>query len=197
MRNKNHVVLVFALALAWAALPVGAKNKKPDPVYPMQAPNDSPNITWHGQFGTSKDTPDEIYCLMGYGFLKTPVSKNFDGLVKGWMAKHPDAKIVRVFNYGPVLDNKPNLSQTYVWVVDGGSNLNEYLVREGACPGLTMFVPEHEGPNAQKMGHFLMEIPQADYLDFLDRISADEKQAQKAKLGIWKPGGAATRAPKK
>ena len=126
-----------------------------------------PKIVWRGQFGTSPDTPNEVYCLMGNNFLRAPVSADFQKLITNWQAKHPHAKIVRVFNYGPILNDRPNLSQTYVWVVDGRSNLNEYLVQQGGCPGTHDVCPAaHESSDRPEESHFLMEIPEKDLRGF-------------------------------
>jgi hypothetical protein len=146
-----------------------------------------------GQFGTSRDTPNEVYCLMGSDFLSAAVSINFQNLITDWQAKHPHAKIVRVFNYGPILYNRPNLSQTYVWVVDGRSSLNEYLVQQGGCLGRTMFIPPQRS-SADPKSHFIMEITEKTYLDFLDRVADAQKQAQDKKIGIWQPLAASSKS---
>jgi hypothetical protein len=193
MTRTKFLNVAAVLAICVLTVPVSAKSPKAALVVPL-SPNDSPKIVWHGQFGTSPETPNEVFCLMGNNFLKAPVSTNFQTLITYWLAKHPHAKIVRVFNFGPILVDRPNLSQTYVWVVDGRSNLNEYLVQQGGCPGLTMFVPQRR-TSPDPRSHFMMEIPEKEYLNFLDQIAAAEQKAQTQKLGIWKPTGALPHPP--
>ena len=156
----------------------------------------SPYIRWDDVMGEDKDTPNAVYCLMGSGFIMAPTSANIKKLISVWIAKHPQARTVRVSTFGPIMVDQPNSTQTYVWVIDGQIMLNEYLVRRGACPGGTMQIPDYGelSPKSGKTGgapfHFKVYVTPQESSHFLKRIERAEVQAQKEKLGIWKHGTA-------
>jgi endonuclease YncB( thermonuclease family) len=64
---------------------------------------------------------------------------------------------------------------TYVWVDDGDSRLNVFLVRNGCCPAGSM----------SSAGLTLL-VPQKDYDVFISQVEAAEQAAKKEGLGIWK-----------
>ena len=144
--------------------------------------------------GEDKNTPDETYCLMGSGFVMAPTSRNINKIISNWLAKHLHVTSVRVATSGPIMRDQPDSIQTYVWMADGRTTLNEYLVRRGACPGGTMQVPDFSSlvPKSGRTGgapfHFKTYVSPQDYSHFLGRIEQAESLAQKEKLGIWKNG---------
>ena len=182
----------FACALLSSLSAVSADQAVKPPT--STGPVSGLHIRWDGIMGEDKRTPNEVYCLMGSGFVMAPTSRGINKLISHWLAKHPHVTSVRVATSGPLMIDQPNSVQTYVWVADGRNTLNEYLVRRGACPGGTMLVPDFSNlaPKSGRAGgapfHFKTYVSPQDYNRFLSRIEQAELLAQKEKLGIWKNG---------
>lgn len=86
--------------------------------------------------------------------------------------------------------NQLHSEQVYAWVVDGQDNMNEYLVRQGGCPGGTMLIPDTSRypKEATEKGFSKMLISQQEYIRVIKSMAKAEAEAQKEKLGIWKHG---------
>lgn len=192
LRNYSGFICLFACALlpSVSAVSAGQAVKPPD----ARGHGLGAHVHWRGILGEDKSTPNEVYCLMGSGSIIAPTSSNINTLISTWLAKHPHAIDVRIATYGPIMVDQPNSIQTYVWVAEGQATLNEYLVRQGACPGGTMQIPDFSGlaPKSGKAGgapfHFKTYVSPQELSRFLKRIEQAEAQAQKEKLGIWKNG---------
>lgn len=132
------------------------------------------SIFWMGSFGSRKEEPQNAYMLMTQGEFRAPKSKNLENLVKIWTEKHPKAEAVLVYSMegsGPL----PGSKWKSVWVIDGGENLNLYLVRNGACPAGTMVLSDGDETPLSK----------EDYGLFEKKFWEAEKTAKLEKLGIW------------
>ena len=182
----------FACALLSSLSAVSADEARKPPN--THGPVSGLHIRWDGIMGEDKNTPDETYCLMGSGFITASTSSSINKLISTWRAKHPQAKEVRVSSYGPVARDRPNSLITYIWVVDGQTTLNEYLVRQGACPGGTMQIPDYDDISTrvnrvEKLPfHFKNLVSPRQYERLMRKMAKAESQAQKEKLGIWKNG---------
>jgi hypothetical protein len=181
-------------ALSWVALltPLvicaGAPTQKQD--QPTERKLKARDIRWEEHFGELKAEPDTIYCLMGSGFFRAPTSSNFDTLVKRWLSQHPDAGVTPVSTVGPLMVSRPKSQMTWAWVVDGEANLNEYLVRQGACSGDTMQTGFSSSASTTGDVHQSGLLVAAEiYKRFQQRIAEAEKQAKRQKLGIWRASG--------
>ncbi len=188
-RNQSALMLLTTFVCLGVLLP-HAYCQQATPLKAVKPQSVVTNIVWDGPFGESKNSPNEAYCLMGNGFFLAPTSANFKPLVSGWLAKHPKARTVRVEAFGPVMVDQPQSKQVYVWIIDGTGSLNEFLVRQGACPGSTMLIPDTSRypAEANKSSHQKMFVSKQEYACFIKAIAKAESAAQKQKLGIWKNG---------
>jgi hypothetical protein len=135
------------------------------------------SVTWKGFFGSNHSKPDVVYSLLGVGYFRAPTSRNIDTLVKQWLVAHPGAKLIAAWDNGePMFVDKPDSRLIWAWLVDGESNLNLELVRQGACPAGTQAAPD--------AAHVL--ISEGAYRQFESQLPALEKLAKQDKRGIWK-----------
>jgi len=134
------------------------------------------------------ENKDDVYCLLGQGFFKTPRSDNSTELLKNWLTEHPNAKLI------PVSSLKSESNMTYCWIVDGTKNLNIYLVENGCYPGGTMQRPRtwKEMSRKEKKIYRGMEkldvkvlIDDSLYEKFIEELKVAELYAKENKLGIW------------
>src|SRR5215510_1513999 len=98
------------------------------------------SITWEGHFGGRKEEPYNIYTLMSRGGFRAPTSKNYEELIKAWLAKHPSADVIVVYTLDGAWTQFPDSKSKWVWIVDGDDNLNIHLVRLGGCSAWTMLL---------------------------------------------------------
>ncbi len=131
---------------------------------------------------------ENMFCLLGQGFFKTPRSENSDELLKKWLTEHPNAKVIPI----SVLKSKPVI--TYCWIIDGTENLNIYLVKNGCFPGGTMQRPRtwKEMSREEKKIYRGIEKPNVkvliednSYEKFIQKLKLAELYAKENKLGIW------------
>ena len=134
------------------------------------------SVKWLGHFGSSEAAPKSIFCLMARGFFQMSISPEMPGLMEAWLRDHPKAVVVPVASLGPLSDKDPESKMTFVWIVDGEHNLNLELVRQGC------FAPQTETIGKQQK----LEMPQADYDAFVQKVLAAGKDAKEKKLGVWK-----------
>lgn len=133
------------------------------------------SITWKGHFGGRKEEPYNIYCLMSRGGFLAPTSKDYEDLIKAWLAKHPNADVIVVYTLDGALTQSPDSKSKWAWVVDGDDNLNIHLVRLGGCPAGTMLLDK--GDKAH--------VTREEYKYFTEKIIEAESLAKKERLGIW------------
>jgi len=126
-------------------------------------------------FGSIDSEPDNMYCLLGTGFFRTPRSDNSDSLISSWIKNHPKAIVIPVSSFGPVMTKKPDSKMIYCWIVDQKDTLNNYLIRNGCFPGGTMM-------RARKSKNI---VRKKEYEVFIEQIKSAEIYAQKKKLGVW------------
>jgi len=141
-------------------------------------------------FGNKKgENKDDVYCLLGQGFFRTPRSENSAELLKNWLTEHPNAKLIPI----SVLNSESKI--TYSWIVDGTENLNIYLVKNGCYPGGTMQHPRtwKEMSRKEKKIYRGMEKPDveifindSEYEKFIEELKEAELYAKENELGIWK-----------
>ncbi len=147
------------------------------------------NFEFESIFGykIGKDKND-VYCLLGQGFFRTPRSDNSDELLSNWLTEHPNAKLISV----STLQSESNM--TYCWIVDGTENLNIYLVKNGCYPGGTMQRPKtwREMNRKEKKIYRGIEKPNvkvliddSSYDKFIEELKSAELYAQENELGIW------------
>ena len=132
-------------------------------------------ISWQGHFGGRKSEPNNVYILMTQGGFLAPTSKNFENLIKSWLAEHPNAQTNVVYVLDGMLTDVPDSKMKAVWIVDGNANLNIHLVRQGGCPAGTMLLnPEDK-----------TSLTREEYQAFEKKVIEAEKLAKEEKLGIW------------
>lgn len=169
--------LIAAAWLATCGSPSFAADGSPVPQRAPAVPVvDLSRIRWLGPVGFAADQPNNMYTLMGAGFLRRPTSPDFDRIVAEWLASHPEAKVVVVDVSGPLLEGKPESTLVYVWIVDGAENLNVHLVERGACEGAMM----------QPFGTVLVDPEPLE--SFRLRVLEAGQRARAARLGIWADG---------
>lgn len=133
------------------------------------------SITWKGHFGGRKEEPYNLYTLMSRGGFRAPTSKDYEDLIKAWLAKHPGADVIVVYTLDGALTQSPDSKSKWVWVVDGDDNLNIHLVRSGGCEAWTMLLAK--GDKAH--------VTRKEYESFFEKIIEAESLAKKERLGIW------------
>ncbi len=144
----------------------------------------------------------QMYCLLGAGVDKIPMSKRTDSIVNYWVAQHPNAKVLPVTTtaYTYKDSRKPHTS-IYCWVIQQNDTLNNYLVRNGCYAKKEMERNKtwEEVPEEKKRLEAETTFPVSEYplpkiemlidkkLDdnFMQQITSAEKFAIKNKLGIW------------
>jgi len=150
-------------------------------------------------FGTTLKEPDNIYCLLGTGFFRTPRSENSDSLIYAWIGNHPNAIVVPISSMRPIDPTKPESKMIYCLVIEGNDTLNNYLIKNGCFPGATMMRHETwkemkswEKKLYKKTGGKKSEvnvkvyISEESYKIFIEQIKSAEIYAQENKIGIWK-----------
>ena len=133
------------------------------------------SITWKGHFGGRKEEPFNLYTLMSRGGFRAPTSKDYEDLIKTWLARHPGADVIVVYTLDGALTRSSDSKSKWVWVVDGDDNLNIHLVRLGGCEAWTMLLAK--GDNAH--------VTRKEYQSFAEKIIEAESLAKKERLGIW------------
>ena len=154
------------------------------------------NFKFDSWFGYAVDgKSDNVYCLLGSGFFRSPRTDNIDSLIVSWTKSHPEAVIIPVYSHGPVFTDAPDSRITYCWIVDKGDTLNLTMVRGGHVPGGTMERPQtwdEMDREKRKLFHGdgkpneKVLIDDKAYRDFLEKVLAAEKYARERNLGIWK-----------
>jgi hypothetical protein len=133
------------------------------------------NISWEGHFGGRKEEPNNIYILMAQGGFLAPTSKNYEALIKSWLAEHPNAQARVIYILEGMLTNVPDSIMKAVLVTDGDANLNIHLVRMGGCPAGTMMLnPEDK-----------TSLTREEYQAFAKKLIEAQQLAKQEKLGIW------------
>lgn len=141
-------------------------------------------------FGEREKDSINVYYLLGTGFFRTASSENADQLIKDWIEKNNDAKVVLV---STLVDNNGNIN--YCWLIDkNGETLNEYLIHNGCFPGGTMMRPntykemseKEKEIYANQEPNIIVKIDKKSYDEFIDKIKLAETFARENKLGIWK-----------
>jgi len=112
---------------------------------------------------------------MSRGGFRAPTSKNYENLIKAWLAKHPSADVIVVYTLDGAMTQFPDSKMKWVWVVDGDENLNIHLVRLGGCQAGTMLLDK--GDKAH--------VTREEYKYFSEKIIEAESLAKKERLGIW------------
>jgi hypothetical protein len=133
------------------------------------------SITWEGHFGGRKEEPYNLYTLMNRGGFRAPTSKDYEDLIKAWLAKHPGADAIVVYTLDGALTISPDSKSKWVWVVDRDDNLNIHLVRLGGCEAWTMLLAK--GDKAH--------VTRKEYESFAEKILEAESLAKRERLGIW------------
>ena len=126
-------------------------------------------------FGSIDSEPDNMYCLLGTGFFRTPSSDDSDSLINAWIKNHPQAIVIPVSSFGPVETENPDSKMTDCWIIDQKDTLNNYLIRNGCFPGRTMMRAK-ESKNI---------VRKKEYEAFIEQIKSAELYAREKKLGIW------------
>ena len=154
------------------------------------------DLKFESIFGTIPSEPNVTYSLLGTGFFKTPRSSNSDSLINKWIENHPDAKVIPVSSFGPVLSNESDSKMVYSWVVSKKDTLNNYLIKNGCFPGTTMIRPktldemeetERElYEDSEVKTEVKVYIDEKAYNNFIKQIQSAERHAKGKKLGIWK-----------
>lgn len=157
---------------------------------------DLSEIEFQSILGTAQSDTNNLYCLLGTGFFRTPSSNNSDSLVQAWIKEHPQAIVYPVSLFGPLTTNNPESKMIYCWVIDKKDTLNNYLVKNGCFPGGTMMRPKTWWEMKRKerkhfrgtgfISNFQVVVEDSDYDRFIDQIISAEQHARKNKLGIWK-----------
>jgi endonuclease YncB( thermonuclease family) len=133
-------------------------------------------MVWSGASGSFPDDRRTVYTLIGMGFSAVRTSGNIDALIGAWVKAHPHAQIVRVANFGPLAKNRTDSERIWAWLVDGNSNLNLELVRQGACSANAMTAPNR----------VRVLLSPDEYAKFTSGLPALERLAKRDRLGIWR-----------
>lgn len=143
-------------------------------------------------FGTKKSEPENVYCLLGSGFFRTPRSNEADSLVTEWLRKHPEAVVYPVSSISPITESV-NSKMIYCLVVQGTDTLNNYVVRKGCYPGGTMIRPrtieemseEDKKIWSDKDMETNVYMKKDSYNQYIEQIRQAELYARKNGMGIW------------
>jgi hypothetical protein len=133
------------------------------------------SIRWDGPLGGRAGEPNNLYLLMASGAFREPTSPEFDSLVTAWSVAHPKAQAVIMSNIRGAVNDTAAMVRT-VFVFDGESSLNLYLVRAGACSAGTMVPP----PEAA------WRLPPDIRETYESALSAAQDSARAERRGIWR-----------
>ena len=134
------------------------------------------SVAWQGHFGASATELGTVYCLMGRGFFQMSTSEDMPKAIEAWTQQHPKAVLVSIATIQPISEKAPESKLTYVWVVDGDSNLNIDLVRQGCFAPETQKLPRGQKP----------KVGEEKYAAFVKKLIVAAQFATEHKLGIWK-----------
>jgi len=133
------------------------------------------SIVWKEKFGQQKQNPSTVYSLMGNGFFLAPTSTDMNELLQKWLLDHPQARVIPVTTIQPMMKDDAESKMVYVWLTDGESNANLYLVRMGACAAISMRSTKEND----------LHVKREDYDKFVEMVIEAERQARSEKVGIW------------
>lgn len=144
-------------------------------------------------FGYKKNAEgNHYYCLLGRGFFTAPRADNTETLIGTWIEEHPDAVVIPVYTFGPIIEDDVNSKQTYCWVVDNSDSLNIFLVRQGCVPCATMQRPktwEEMSSNERELYNSQADeevhVHDQAYKNFIDQLKIADIYARKNRLGIY------------
>jgi hypothetical protein len=182
----RHKLIIAAVVATFFLSAVGGATGQDQQIQFSSLPSEiyhASEIVWRGHFGGRKVEPHNIYCLMTQGSFLADTSRDWEDLIKNWLAEHTKADVRVVYVLSPALTDFPDSKMKSVWVVDGDDFLNLYLVRKGGCSAQTMLLNRGDKTS----------LAQAEYESFVKKVVDAENQAKKEKLGIWS-GGAAPRS---
>jgi hypothetical protein len=176
MKMQRLLLVALLLVFLWlSAVPLWAQDQE---IHFSALPSEkvkASDITWQHHFGYRKEEPNNVYILMTQGGFLAPTSKNFESLIKSWLAKHPKANAIVVYTLEGMMEAIPDSKMKAVWIVDGNDNLNIHLVRMGGCPAGTMFMNRRDKT----------ALTREEYESFVMKVIEAEDLAKKEKLGIW------------
>src|SRR5262245_20035646 len=137
---------------------------EPAPESPMLASS----LEWQAHFAKHPSDPRVILTLMSIGGFLAPTSPTHDHIIHELLDAHPKAVVVKVGDMGSWRTDAPDAHMYYVWLVDGGSNLNLHLIELGDCAGPTMEVPATNK----------LLVSEAEYKGFLEKAVLAHRTAQ-------------------
>jgi len=133
------------------------------------------NIKWSTQaVGSDPRDSKILYSLLSVGFFRGEFGPNFESVRNTWIAKHPQASLIPVFEY-PGTERTPGSKIVVVWIVDQTESLNVELVRRGCLAAEYLYAP----PSV----HLL--VTPAQYERFRKMVVAAQEIAKARRLGIW------------
>jgi hypothetical protein len=133
------------------------------------------SIVWKEKFGQQKQNPSTVYSLMGNGFFLAPTSTDMNELLQKWLLDHPQARVIPVTTIQPMMRDDAESRMVYVWLTEGESNANLYLVRMGACAAISMRSTKEND----------LQVKREEYDKFVKMVIEAEQQARSDKVGIW------------
>lgn len=174
----RHILVIAALFATFASSTIVSATSQEKQIQFSSLPLEKHSVSeivWKGHFGGREAEPHSIYCLMTQGGFLAPTSRDYEDLIKTWLAEHTKAEVRVVYVLSPALTDFPDSKMKSVWVVDGDALLNLYLVRRGGCPAGTMLLNRGDKTS----------LTQAEYESFAKTVIDAEGQAKKERLGIW------------
>jgi hypothetical protein len=127
-------------------------------------------------FEPHKPGPTTI-CLNSPSATSYKSDKNTKMFVRAWLFEHPKAKLKPIVLIPIMLDDPKSQTEAWVWAFNEKSNLNIALVRAGMCPAIMM----------KAESDLSLQIPHAEYQNFVDQVEAAEKAARAEHIGLWSP----------
>jgi hypothetical protein len=145
-------------------------------------------LVWRHHFAEDKKHPEISYSLLSLGFFTAELSDDFESRVKRWLAEHPRAVLRPILTREPLNERVPNSKLIVIWIVDGGENLNVYLVRHGCVGAHLMLAMTDDDSDVQRalgLPKDKLEVPIDDYRAVRKQLIEAEEKAKQERLGIW------------
>jgi hypothetical protein len=176
MRHIIPIVFVAATVVVGCHSPSMVQTKAAAPDFGAQTPTKlASRIKWDDIFGSSAADTNSAFSLMAHGAFRAE-STNVQNVVGVWLKDHPNAVVISILTYTPLVARFPSSRLACVWVVDGNDNVNVELVRRGCFAPETQLLNPDEKP----------EVSQKDYEAFARRIIKAGESAKEEKIGIWR-----------
>ena len=92
----RHILIIAALFATFVSSTFATATSQEKQIQFSSLPSEkhyASEIVWRGHFGGREAEPHNIYCLMTQGGFLAPTSRDYEDLIKTWLAEHIKAEV--------------------------------------------------------------------------------------------------------